>query len=75
MLINSVTEQLTGMFVKVPLFTSHTHAITIIGSPTIGESFDPARDCSDIVDNLPEAKDGFYWIALDKNKAQKVGHR
>ena len=42
------------------------------GSPTIGEEFDPAKDCSDIVDNLPDAKDGFYWILLGKNKVQKV---
>ena len=45
------------------------------GSPTIGEEFDPAKDCSDIVDNLPDAKDGFYWISLGKNKVQKVCHQ
>ena len=32
------------------------------GSSMLGEKFNPAKDCSDIVDNLPEAKDGFYWI-------------
>jgi hypothetical protein len=51
------------------LLSSLIHAI---GTPTIGENFDPAKDCSDIVDNLPKAKDGFYWIALGKNKVQKV---
>ena len=42
------------------------------GSPTLGEHFNPAKDCSDIVDNLPEAKDGFYWIKPTKGKLSKV---
>ncbi len=41
------------------------------GSPTLGEIFNPARDCPDVVDQLPEAKDGFYWIVL-KNRVHKV---
>ena len=44
-----------------------------IGSTTIGEKFDPAKDCSDIVENRPEAKDGFYWIGVGEGEAQKVG--
>jgi hypothetical protein len=43
-----------------------------IGSSTLGENFNPAKDCSDIVDNLPEAKDGFYWIKHTKGKPLKV---
>ncbi|CAB3981611.1 Hypothetical predicted protein [Paramuricea clavata] len=35
---------------------------TIDGSSTIGEYFDPALDCSDVVDRVPAATDGFYWI-------------
>ena len=42
------------------------------GSPTFGEIFNAARDCSDIVDHLPEAKDGFYWISLPKGNVHKV---
>ena len=46
--------------------------MSFLGSSTIGENFNPAKDCSDIVDNLPEAKDGFYWIKLPKGKLSKV---
>ncbi len=38
----------------------------------MGEIFNPARDCPDIVDQLPEAEDGFYWIVLPKGTKQKV---
>jgi hypothetical protein len=41
------------------------------GSPTLGEISNPARDCPDVVDNLPGAKDGFYWILL-KHRIHKV---
>ena len=44
------------------------------GSSTLGEKFNPANDCSDIVDNLPGAKDGFYWIKYNKGKLSKVKH-
>ena len=43
-----------------------------IGSSTFGERFNPAKDCSDIVDNLPEAKDGFYWMNITDEKPLKV---
>ena len=33
-----------------------------LGSSTLGEYFDPAYDCSDVVDRVPDAADGFYWI-------------
>ena len=42
------------------------------GSSTLGEHFNPAKDCSDIVDNLPGAKDGFYWIIHIVGKLSKV---
>ena len=42
------------------------------GSSTYGESFNPAKDCSDIVDNLAKADDGFYWVSLNKKKPQMV---
>ena len=42
------------------------------GSSTLGEHFNPAKDCSDIVDNLPGAKDGFYWILHIMGKLSKV---
>ena len=32
------------------------------GSSTLGEYFDPAVDCSDVVDRVPDATNGFYWI-------------
>ena len=41
------------------------------GSSTLGEIFNPVQDCPDVVDKLPGAKDGFYWIIL-KNKVHKV---
>ena len=44
----------------------------LIGSSTLGESFNPAKDCSDIVDNLPGAKDGFYWIKPTRGKLSQV---
>ena len=43
-----------------------------IGSSTLGENFNPANDCSDIVDNIPGAIDGFYWIKSAKGKLLKV---
>ena len=44
----------------------------ILGSSALGEIFNPARDCSDIVDHLPEAKDGFYWINLPNKTTHQV---
>ena len=44
----------------------------LIGSSTLGEHFNPAKDCSDIVDNLPGVKDGFYWIKPTKGKLSQV---
>lgn len=64
-----LSEILSGKVKNVAFFLKH---FSNIGSPTIGEEFDPAKDCSDIVDKLPDAKDGFYWIDVGKDKPQKV---
>ena len=59
----------------IPLHALHNIClmpIHITGSPTLGEIFNPAQDCPDIVDQLPEAKDGFYWIVLPKGTKHKV---
>ena len=34
--------------------------MSVTGSETLGEKFEPAKDCSDVVDHVPDAKDGFY---------------
>ena len=44
----------------------------ITDSSTLGEIFNPARDCPDIVEQIPEAEDGFYWIVLPNGKKHKV---
>ena len=36
-----------------------------------GNYFDPAKDCSHVVDNVPKAKSGVYWIQT-ANGPQKV---
>jgi hypothetical protein len=41
---------------------------------TIGEFFDAGLNCSDILDKLEDAKDGFYWITLKRSKPIKVGY-
>ena len=41
-----------------------------LGSSTLGGYFDPALDCSDVVDRVPDATDGFYWI--NSNAIQNV---
>ena len=46
--------------------------ICVLGSPAIGERFSPAKDCSDIADNLESAVDGFYWIKLPGGKVKQV---
>ena len=43
------------------------------GSSTLGETFNPAQDCPDIVDQIPGAEDGFYWINFPNGKKHKVG--
>ena len=55
---------------------SHATAPFTTGSSTLGEIFSPAKDCPDIVDQIPGAEDGFYWIFLPNGKKHKVsfGH-
>ena len=36
-----------------------------------GNYFDPAKDCSHVVDNVPKTKSGVYWIQT-ANGPQKV---
>ena len=50
------------------VFMHFNFNILYIGYSTLGENFNPAKDCSDIVDNIPGAKDGFYWIKSAKGK-------
>ena len=42
------------------------------GSNPTGEYFNPAYDCSDALNKISEAKDGFYWIKLSGNVPKKV---
>ena len=42
------------------------------GSNPTGEYFNPAYDCSDALNKISEAKDGFYWINLSGNVPKKV---
>ena len=56
------TEKING----VPLWKF------VDASPTLGEIFNPANDCPDVVDRLPEAEDGFYWIILAKRTKHKI---
>ena len=39
---------------------------------TVGEFFNPGLNCSDIMDKLDDAKDGFYWITLKRSNPVKV---
>ena len=41
---------------------------------TVGEYFNPGLNCSDILDKLDDAKDGFYWITLKRSNPVKVGN-
>ncbi|CAB3979791.1 Hypothetical predicted protein, partial [Paramuricea clavata] len=38
----------------------------MINGYSYGNYFDPAKDCSDVVDNVPKAKSGVYWIQTVK---------
>jgi hypothetical protein len=39
---------------------------------TVGEFFNPGYDCSNILDNIPDATDGFYWINIRRQIPRKV---
>jgi hypothetical protein len=47
---------------KIMLKTNIGQKLKYLGSSTLGEYFDPAVDCSDVVDRVRDATDGFYWI-------------
>ncbi|XP_028411770.1 uncharacterized protein LOC114534514 [Dendronephthya gigantea] len=42
----------------------------MINGHSYGNYFDPAKDCSGVVDNVPKAKSGVYWIQT-RNGPQK----
>ena len=42
------------------------------GSNPTGEFFNPAYDCSDVLNKISGAKDGYYWIKLSGNLPKKV---
>ncbi|CAB4025356.1 Hypothetical predicted protein, partial [Paramuricea clavata] len=42
------------------------------GSNTLGEFINPAYDCSHVINQDPQAKDGFYWINLKVLDAKKI---
>jgi hypothetical protein len=39
---------------------------------TVGEFFNPGHDCSDILNNCQDAKDGFFWITAGLPNPKKV---
>ena len=41
---------------------------------TVGEFFNPGLNCSDILDQRDDAKDGFYWVTLNPLNPVKVGY-
>jgi hypothetical protein len=43
-----------------------------IGSSTYGEFFNPGIDCTDILNQNPNAQDGFYWINLNEDSIKQV---
>ncbi|XP_028411771.1 uncharacterized protein LOC114534515 [Dendronephthya gigantea] len=42
----------------------------MINGHSYGNYFDPAKDCSDVIDNVPKAESGVYWIQT-RNGPQK----
>ena len=49
----------------------HKAIYLLIKGISYGNVFDPAKDCSDIMDRVPEARTGIYWIQTE-NGPQKV---
>ena len=71
--LNSLRELNLYSFLNFALYLVHFFTT---GSSTLGEIFNPVQSCSDIVDEVPEAEDGFYWIVLPKDPKKtkrKVG--
>ena len=54
-----------GLFLHITSFFLGT-------KKTVGEFFNPGLNCSDILDKLDDAKDGFYWITLKRSNPVKV---
>ena len=48
-----------------PMNKSHLPTFTFQGN-SYGNIFNPATDCTDIMNNLPGAMTGVYWIKTDK---------
>ena len=44
----------------------------ILGRSSSGEFFNPAYDCSEILDKNPKARDGFYWVNFNEATSKKV---
>ena len=42
------------------------------GSTPIGEYFNPAFDCSDIIDKEKDPESGLYWVNLETAKRRQV---
>lgn len=65
---------------RVPL-TSQQQRIKLFfqkylpGSSTVGEFINPAYDCSDVINQVQHASDGFYWITLGSLKSAKKVNR
>ena len=51
---------------------SYATAPFTTGSSTLGEIFNPTKDCPDIVDQIPEAEDGFYWILFPMERSKRL---
>ena len=52
------------------MYNSNMQCFSHIGN-SYGNYFDPAKDCSSILDKIPDAKTGVYWIKTD-NGPKKV---
>ena len=60
-----LTKVYRGLFLHITSFFLGT-------KKTVGEFFNPGLNCSDILDKLDDAKDGFYWITLKRSNPVKV---
>ena len=47
-------------------------SVLFLGSSPSGEYFNPGNDCTDILNSNVAAKDGYYWINLNKGVPKKV---
>ena len=63
--ISQLTKVFRDLFSDITSFLLGT-------KKTVGEFFNPGLNCSDILDKLDDAKDGFYWITLKRSNPVKV---